>query len=97
MLKDFFSAEEKDEILDNQIVAVAQRMDDIGVSSDEYPKMLEHLKKLYEIKANKRRDPVSRDTMALIAGNLVGIFVIVAYERTHVTASKGFNQLIRPK
>lgn len=97
MLKDFFSAEDKDEILDKQIAAVSLEMDRIGVAHEDYSKMLDHLKTLYEIKAKKRRDPVSRDTMALIGGNLLGIFVIVAYERTHVSASKGFNQLLRPK
>lgn len=97
MLKDFFSGGEKDEILDGQIAAIADEMTAMGVLNENYSTMLDHLKLLYEIKAKKRRDPVSRDTMALIGGNLVGILMIVAYERTHATTSKGFNQLIKPK
>jgi len=45
----------------------------------------------------EHREPISRDTIALIAGNLMGILLIVAYEQKHVITSKGFGQVIRPK
>lgn len=95
MLKRFF-ADKNDESLDNQIAAVLQRMDEIGVDDEDYPKMVEILDSLYSLKAKKRREPVSRNTIALICGNLAGIIVIVAYERTHANTSKGYGQLIRP-
>lgn len=54
------------------------------VGSDEYSKTLSHLERLYTIKAEKRRNRVTPDTMLLVAGNLLGILVIVAYEQKHV-------------
>ncbi len=68
-----------------------------SVYSDEYSKLMAYLERLNEVKARERRDPVSRDTVALVVGNLVGILLIVAYEQKHVMSTKGFNQIIRPK
>lgn len=58
---------------------------------------MQYLEGLHRLKAEERRPPVSRDTMLLVAGNLLGILVIVAYEQRHVMTSKGFTQIIRPK
>lgn len=96
MLRQFFKSEIPTPI-DGLIDAVMDEMHKEGVFSDKYPTLMNHLNRLYEIKANQRRTPVSRDTMAIVAGNLPGILLIVAYEQKHVMTSKGFSQLIRPK
>lgn len=83
--------------LDEQIDAVLQEMKQAGVLSEEYTKLMVHLETLTGMKAKERRQPVSGDTLALIAGNLLGILLIVAYEQKHVMTSKGFGQIIRPK
>lgn len=93
----FFFSDDKNPLLDAQIENVLTAMKDAGLLSEEYPKLMTNLERLYEIKVRERRDPVSRDTVALIMGNLTGILLIVAYEQRHVMTSKGFNQLIRPK
>ena len=96
MLRQIF---EKDKTVpvDALIDAVLEEMHKIGVTSDEYQKMMTYLERLYEIKAKDRQPPVSRDTIAIVAGNLLGILVIVAYEQKHVMTSKGFSQIIRPR
>lgn len=83
--------------VDGLIDAVLEEMQTAGVTSEEYPELMTHLERLNEIKARTRQAPVSRDTIALIFGNLMGILLIVAYEQKHVMTSKGFNQIIRPK
>lgn len=95
MRKFFFNDEENDPV-DDQIDAVLKSMDDEGVASEEYPKLLRHLERLHELKQKEQRKPISFDTIALIAGNLLGIIIIVAYEQKHVMTSKGLNQIIRP-
>lgn len=95
-LKYFFTNESTSPV-DVQIDAVLDEMLRIGPDNEEYPKMLENLERLYKIKEGDRRDPVSKDTIALVLGNLLGIMVIVAYEQRHVITSQGFKQLIRPK
>lgn len=97
MLRQLFFKSEIPTPVDGLIDAVLEKMHREGVFSDEYPKLMTYLERLYEIKAKQRRNPVSPDTMAIVAGNLLGILVIVAYEQKHVMTSKGFSQIIRPK
>jgi hypothetical protein len=96
MLRHIFE-KEKATPVDALIDAVLEEMHQVGVQADEYPKLMAYLERLHEVKAKQRRDPVSRDTLALIGGNLLGILLIVAYEQKHVMTSKGFTQIIRPK
>lgn len=93
----YFLSNDSTTFVDSQIDAVLKNMQTIGVTDSEYPRMLDYLERLAEIKKNERRNPVSRDTIALIAGNLMGILVIVAYEQKHVMTSQGFKQIIRPR
>lgn len=82
--------------LDVQINAVLKKMQGLGVDHEEYPKMMNILDHLHEMKAKERPNRVSRDTIAIVVGNLLGILVIVVYEQKHVITSKGFNERIRP-
>jgi hypothetical protein len=83
--------------VDALIDAVLDEMHREGVNSEEYPKLMSYLERLYEMKAKDRQPPLSRDTLALIGGNLLGILLIVAYEQKHVMTSKGLSQIIRPR
>ncbi len=92
-----FFRNEKTTPVDDLIESILDEMRLVGVDSDEYPKLMAYLERLYEVKANERPNPVSRDTVALVAGNLMGILLIIAYEQKHIMSSKGFSQIIRPK
>lgn len=92
-----FDRGEKDTALQRLIDKVELEMDNTDVNSDEFQKLMTQLERLYDVKANKRHDSVSADTLALVLGNLAGILLIVAYEQKHVITSKGFAQIIRPK
>lgn len=95
MFRLFFKDEEKKPV-DEQIDAVLIEMGVKGVNADEYSKLMGYLERLNKLKQTNKLPHVSRDTIALIAGNLLGILLIVAYEQKHVMTSKGFNQIIRP-
>lgn len=92
-----FFGNEKTTAIDDQIEAVIIEMKLLGVDSEEYPKLMTLLERLHELKVKERPDPVSRDTMAVIAGNLTGILLIVSYEHVHVMTSKALSLLTRPK
>ena|SRR5689334_19882776 len=89
MLKRF--AMNRTSAFDEPIDRLLAEMRDVEVDSDEYPKMLEHLSKLNDMKSEERKRKVSPDTMLLVAGNIIGILVIVAYEQKHVVTSKALN------
>lgn len=96
MLRDFFSNEGPSPI-DPLIDALQDEMHTTDLFSDEYQTLLSRLERLYEIKAKERQDPLSRDTVLMVAGNLFGILTIVAYEQKHLMSQKGFSQLLKLK
>lgn len=63
----------------------------------EYQAILESLKAITELDPKSRRSKVDVNTLALVAGNLLGILVIVAYEQKHVFASKASGFLLKAK
>lgn len=96
VLRQFFKSEMPTPV-DGLIDAVIEELHKSMNNPERYSALLEHLDRLNGIKAKQRRTPMSRDTMAIVAGNLLGILIIVAYENKHVMTSKGFTQIIRPK
>ena len=65
---------------------------------EELARRVDQLSKL--CKMQETRSPawrVSPDTLALIAANLLGIVIVVAYEHAHVVTSKAFSSVIKPK
>lgn len=97
MLRYFFSNDPASPV-DGEIDAVLEEMREVGVAAPEYPTLISHLNQLMEIKKRDRPTPMSRDTMAIVAGNLLGIIALVVFEsRGHVMTSKGFSQIIRPR
>lgn len=75
--------------LDKAIDKVLDEMKTFGPDCDEYTIMLGHLEKLYRIKAEQAKPRINSDTWAIVAGNLLGILIIVSYEHAHVVVSKG--------
>lgn len=59
----------------------------------EYAKMATQLDKLYKLKEIDAPKHVSLDTLVLVAGNLVGVMIIIGYEHAHVITSKALNML----
>lgn len=90
-----FSNEPTD--LDREIDACHKRMRKIGFDDPDYPDMINYLERLNKLKHDKRAKQVSRDTMLIVAGNIVGILIIVAYEQRHVMTSKGLDFIQKTK
>ena len=96
MLRYFFTNDEEPTPVDELIEAVLEEMRTYGPAAPEYESLMTKLERLYEVKAKNKPKPISRDTLAIVAGNLLGILLIVAYEQKHVLSSKGMTQIIRP-
>jgi hypothetical protein len=82
--------------LEKPIDRVLDSMDTFGPDAPEYKELLSHLERLTTLQREKKRGRVSSDTMVTVAGNLVGILIIVAYERAHVMSSKGLGFISKP-
>lgn len=74
--------------LDSLIDDVVEDMKLYRPDSEEYPKLVNHLRELNEMKAAKQPRRVSPDIVIGGLFNLLGILVIVMYEERNVITSK---------
>lgn len=76
--------------LDEMIVEAQNQMLGTEIGTEEYAIKLERLTALYKLKEIETPKRVNPDTLALIAGNLTGIIMVLGYEHAHVVTSKAF-------
>jgi hypothetical protein len=77
--------------LDKAIDELFLEMRGFTAETEEYAAMVDQLLKLYALKSKDEKSRLSPDTMLIVAGNLVGIVMIVAYEQKNVATSKALN------
>lgn len=83
--------------LDHAIATLLSDMEGYEPNSPEYKIMLARLSKLYKLKAQDKPERVSKDTIAIIVGNLAGIVLITHYEQIHVVTSKALTFVLPSK
>lgn len=80
--------------LEKEISLVLDKLKKEDVGTEEYQNILDHLSKLYEMK-QKDKSSISPDTVAVVAGNLLGIILILKHEELNVITSKALGFVIR--
>lgn len=83
--------------LEKTIDTLHAQMAQFPPHSDEYTKITDNLSKLYKLREHDARKRVSPDTIALVAGNLAGIAMILGHERAHVVTSKALGFVLKLK
>lgn len=83
--------------LEKAIDDVLTDMQGYTSETDEFAKAVDQLDKLYKLKTIDSPERVSPDTLAIIAGNLVGIVLIVGYERANVVTSKALTFVLKAR
>lgn len=83
--------------LEEQKKVVLKRMDEVGVTSEEYPALVKHLKELTEIEKSQTRAPISMDMIASVVGSLAGVFLVGLLEHRHVLQTRALNMIPRVK
>lgn len=68
--------------------AIADALVNLSPHDDDYDKKVKSLERLYKLKEIDPPKTVSPDTILLVLGNVVGIAMIVGYERANVVTSK---------
>lgn len=84
-------------VLDEPIEKLLTQMNKTEPGSKEYSVMVDQLERLNRAKAEEHKSKVDSNTWAIVAGNLLGILIIVAYEQKHVMVSKGLGFVIKPR
>jgi hypothetical protein len=84
-------------IFDEPIQAVLADMRKHGPDHEDYPAMLDNLAKLNKMKTEEKQAKASRkvswDTIAMIAGNVVVVTLVIVYEQRHVWTTKSMGLL----
>lgn len=81
--------------LDLEIEALLEEMKNHKRSSNEYKAMVSNLTELYKAKELELGRKVSPDTVALIAANLLGIGMILGFEKANVVTSKALGFIMK--
>ena len=87
MFKNLIKKNEIDVALDEEITALLAKLATQEKNTEEYTTVADQLVKLHELRHKSR---ISKDTLATIAANALGIIILMNHERAHVIASKAF-------
>lgn len=94
----FKSKEEKPSPLDPLIEDVIASMAGYEATDEEYKKLLSVLRDLIEAKAAEPKPKeISPDVLAAVAGNLIGVALVLLFETKGVINSRALNLIPKPK
>jgi hypothetical protein len=67
------------------------------IGSEEYMKTLGAIVDLHKMKETEKPAFVSRDTLAIIGANLLGIVMIIRAEHAHVISRNAMQMVLKPR
>jgi hypothetical protein len=88
-----FTRDKEPSRLEKAIERTQQELANEPVLSDEYAEILERMSKLHRMKTDETSSPVSKDTLAIIGANLLGILIIVKHEHLNVITTRAMNMI----
>lgn len=83
--------------LEKEIDEVLFHMSSINPGDEPYAIMATNLETLYKAKATEKSKVVSPDTIAVVAGNILGLVLILVYEETRVISTKALGFVLRSR
>jgi len=83
--------------LEKAIDKAMSQLNDYEIGSEEYNKVLEAVTKLHKMKEDETPNRLSKDTVAIITTNLLGIMMIIRHEHVNVITSRAMGLVIKPK
>lgn len=90
-----FGTDAPPSLLEKQIDRALADLDTHAIDSEEYGEILDRLSKLHDLQ--EKPDRVTRDTLALVGANLLGILLIIRHEHVNVITSRAMGVLQKPK
>lgn len=83
----------KQTVLENEIDRLEEVLQDYDSDSKEYSKVLKHLERLHALNDKNKtfKFTVSGDTLVLGTVNVLGILLVLHYEKLDVVSSKAFS------
>lgn len=66
------------------------------IGSEEYLATISSLEKLHKMKEAEKPSSISKDTMLVVAANILGIILIISHERVNVVSTRAIGLLLKP-
>lgn len=82
---------------EKQLTLLFEELRTLDVTDEKYDATLDKIAKLHKLVLAERDKGVSADTLVLAATNLLGIVLVLNYERLGVVTSRAFGQIQRPR
>jgi hypothetical protein len=77
--------------LEKRIDKAIDALSNFDPNSKDYEQIAKNINVLYEAKSHEKCRGISPDVVASIVGNLLGIGLILGYERVNVITTKAFS------
>jgi hypothetical protein len=84
-------------LLENEIARVIRSLKNHEIGSEEYAKTLDRVVVLHKMLVEDKPASVSRDTMAVVGANLLGIIMVIKHEFVNAITSRAMSLLIKPR
>ena len=84
-------------LLENAFEKAIRDLGNHDVTTEEYAKTLDRVVVLHKMLVEEKPNQVSKDTMAVVGANLLGILMIIKHEFVNVISSKAMSLLMKPK
>ena len=83
-------------LIESELEAVLKNLKFKESGSEDYKKVMDHAVTLHDL-LDEKPTGVSKDTLALILGNLAGIVLIIKHEHVNVITSKAMGLVIKAR
>lgn len=81
--------------MDEEISRLAATLGTLSPLSDDYATILSRLNLLTEARSKKNERAISTDTLLTIGANIVGLLLVLNYERLNVISTKALTMVLR--
>jgi len=81
--------------LEKEIDLILDEMRGIEATTSEYLIRLDNLERLHKMNNENKNRKVKPDTIAIVMTNLIGIGMILGYERVNIITSKALGFVLR--
>ena len=92
-----FTPKSQKRTIDQEIERLLEQMETEEVGSENYNKCLNTVKTLTEARANKSPRDIDYNTLVMAGANILGILLVLNFERAGTITSKAFSFMIKGK
>lgn len=85
------------EALDKEIERLTIQLGDMSPLSDDYSKILKLITELTEARSKKNERAVSTDVLLTIGANVIGMLLVLNYEKLNVISTKALTMVWKNK